>query len=238
MVHQWMAGAEGDWRPWCKGELEQRGYEVLVPDMPDIDTPVIEKWVGHLADVVGTPDKDTYFIGHSIGCQAVLRYLAAYNFEPLETVGEAVFVAGWFDLENLEDEEIAAIARPWIQTPIDILKVKAVLPKSTLIISDNDPYDAFEENKRRFGEMGAKIVVLRGARHITAEDGFTELPVALSELELITNESKKGDRKYYQCGECGLWYADQETAEKCRAWCSEHKSCNLEIIKNAVRNGR
>ena len=178
IVHQWMAGADGDWRPWLKTELEKRGYDVSVPEMPDIDTPVIGKWVGHLAEVVGAPDKDTSFIGHSIGCQAILRCLETMS----APVGGALFVAGWFRLENLEDEETAAIAEPWIETPIDIAKVRTVLPKSTLIISDNDPYDAFEENKKKFTELGSKIVVLHGAGHITEESGFTKAPAILSEL--------------------------------------------------------
>ncbi len=150
--------------------------------MPDIDTPVIEKWVSHLANVVGISDKGTYFIGHSIGCQTILRYLDAYQFGPLDTVGGAIFVAGWFNLENLEDEETKEIAKPWNETPINLEKIKAVLPKSTLIISDNDPYNAFEENKKRFSEIRSKIIVLSGAGHITTEDGFTELPVVLEEL--------------------------------------------------------
>ena len=44
------------------------------------------------------------------------------------------------------------------------------------------------------------------------------------------------DKALYQCEECGLKYADKEIAEKCQAWCSEHKSCNLDIIKNAVKD--
>jgi len=40
----------------------------------------------------------------------------------------------------------------------------------------------------------------------------------------------------YQCEECGLKYENKEIAEKCQAWCSEHKSCNLDIIKNAVKD--
>ncbi len=40
----------------------------------------------------------------------------------------------------------------------------------------------------------------------------------------------------YQCPECGLHYTDQATAQRCEAWCREHKSCNLEIIKDAVEN--
>ncbi|MBU1197454.1 hypothetical protein KJ765_02975 [Candidatus Micrarchaeota archaeon] len=38
----------------------------------------------------------------------------------------------------------------------------------------------------------------------------------------------------YACEECGLKYADQQTAEQCELWCAEHKSCNLEIIRHAI----
>ncbi len=176
-----MAGPEGDWRPWLRSELEKLGYEVLVPEMPDMDTPVIEKWVGKLVEVVDTPDSNTYFVGHSIGCQVILRYL-----ETIDTpVGGAIFVAGWFTLENLEDRETEQIAKPWIETPIDIEKVKLVLPKSTLVISDNDPYGAFEENKSKFSALGSKIVVLHNAGHITADDGFTESTEILEEVKKI-----------------------------------------------------
>jgi predicted alpha/beta hydrolase family esterase len=188
IVHRWAGGANDDWRPWLKAELETLGYEVLVPAMPDSEVPVIEKWVGHLAEVVGTPDKETFFVGHSIGCQAILRYLDAHLFGPQETVGGAIFVAGWFTMKNFEDEEVKVIAKPWMEGPIDVVKIRTALPKSTLLISDNDPYDAFEENKRRFGELGSKIVVLHGAGHVTAKDGFTRAPVILSELENLLNE--------------------------------------------------
>lgn len=163
IVHGWEADSGGDWYPWLKDELEKLSYEVFVPDMPDTDIPVIEKWVSYLANIVGTPDKDTYFIGHSIGCQTILRYLETIN----QTVGGAVFVAGWFNLENLETEEEKETAKPWIKTPIDSKKIKLVLPKSTLIISDNDPFGAFEENKKKFTEFGSRTVVLPGAEHIT-----------------------------------------------------------------------
>ena len=95
-------------------------------------------------------------------------------------------MAGWFNLENLEDEETKEIAKPWIETPIDLKKVRAVLPKSTLIISDNDPYDCFEENKKKFAEVGSKIIVLPNAGHITSEDGFLEFPEVLFALNTIS----------------------------------------------------
>ena len=190
IVHGWAHGPHKDWLPWLRVKLEKKGYEVLVPDMPDPNLPIIEKWVGHLSDMMGTagPDKDTYFIGHSVGCQTILRYLDVHHFGPLETVGGAVFVAGWFNLENLEDEETKTIAKPWLEIPINSAKIRTMLPKSTLIISDNDPYGAFEENKQKFSEIGSKIVVLHDAGHITFRDGFMELPQALSELENLQKE--------------------------------------------------
>lgn len=178
IVHRWSGGPNDDWRPWLRSELEKQGFAVFAAHMPDPETPVIEKWVGCLADSVGTSDKDTYFIGHSIGCQTILRYLETRQ----ETVGGAIFIAGWFNLKNLEDEETQRIAKSWIETPMNREKIKAVLPKSTLIISNNDPYDAFEENKRMFTECGSKIIVVPGAGHFTAEDGFREFPLILDEL--------------------------------------------------------
>ena len=46
---------------------------------------------------------------------------------------------------------------------------------------------------------------------------------------------KKQNKKLYQCEECGFKYKEWETAQKCQAWCKEHKSCNLDIIKYAEK---
>mgnify|MGYP001613421477 CR=1 FL=1 len=150
--------------------------------MPETETPVIEKWVSRLAQVVGEPDADTYFIGHSMGCQAILRYLETLN----QPVGGTIFVAGWSNLENLEDEETKLVAKPWIETPVNVTKVKQVLSRSTLFISDNDPYGAFEENKNKFAKLGSKIVVIPGAGHFTTDDGYIKFPELLQEVEKLT----------------------------------------------------
>jgi hypothetical protein len=44
------------------------------------------------------------------------------------------------------------------------------------------------------------------------------------------------NNKLFQCPECGLFYEEKEWAKKCEVWCKEHKSCNLEIISNAIEN--
>jgi predicted alpha/beta hydrolase family esterase len=84
----------------------------------------------------------------------------------------------------MDSDEEKEIAEPWLSTPINFARVRAALPKSTLIISDNDPYGAFEENKKKFAELGSKIIVLHNADHINGES-HTSLPEALTELESL-----------------------------------------------------
>ncbi len=47
-------------------------------------------------------------------------------------------------------------------------------------------------------------------------------------------QAKSSDNRVYRCKECGLHYKERTLAEKCEAWCKEHHSCNLEIIKDSV----
>lgn len=46
----------------------------------------------------------------------------------------------------------------------------------------------------------------------------------------------KKKEKLYECPGCGLHYTKNAQAEKCEAWCKEHKSCNLEIASHAIEN--
>src|SRR3989344_3515952 len=97
IIHGWEGYPEEAWFPWVKQELEKRRFEVFVPVMPDIlGNPEIERRVNFIKELVGNPDKDTYFIGHSIGCQSIIRYLQTLPKEV--RVGGAVFVAGWVSL--------------------------------------------------------------------------------------------------------------------------------------------
>jgi len=181
IIHGWGGLTSNGWYPWIKGELESRGIEAHLPQMPNTDAPTIKEWIQFLAKKVGKPDKDTYFVGHSIGCQTILRYLQTIDGK----IGGIVFVAGWLPsimLGTISDEE-KTIAKPWIETSIDFEKVRKLTKNFTAIFSDNDPYVPLENVKFFKEKLGAKIIIEKNAGHFTEDlDGCMELPVALNEL--------------------------------------------------------
>ena len=166
IIHQWHGSPEGDWLPWIKDKLEGRGFEVAVPEMPDTDEPKIEMWLAYLEREISGPDEETYFIGHSIGCQAVLRYL-----EKLPAgikIGGAVLVAPWINLntENLDEGE-DKIAKPWLEMPINYSKIKNHSDKLVAIFSDNDIYVPLSDKDIFEKKLNAKIIIESGKGHFT-----------------------------------------------------------------------
>jgi predicted alpha/beta hydrolase family esterase len=59
--------------------------------MPNPETPKKAEWVEHLQKIVPDPNSDTFFVGHSMGCQAIQRYLEKLSDDQM--VGGVVFVA-------------------------------------------------------------------------------------------------------------------------------------------------
>ncbi|MEK7653470.1 MAG: alpha/beta fold hydrolase [Patescibacteria group bacterium] len=175
IIHGWGADPNSDWFPWLKGKLEERGFSVFVPAMPNTDNPKIKEWVDFLKDNLSPLDEDTYLIGHSIGCQTIMRYLG--SFEEAKVVG-IILVAPWFSLMNLEEGE-EEIAKPWLETPIDFEKVKRATENIIALFSDNDSVVPIDNEKKIKEVLGAKTIIYKNKGHFNAEDGVKELPEIL-----------------------------------------------------------
>ena len=186
IIHGWGGNPEEGWLPWIKNELEKKGFFVEIPTMPNTDEPTIKEWVPHLQNSVGKSDKNTYFIGHSIGCQTIMRY-----FETLtdgEHTGGAIFVAGWFHLINQTDEE-KEIAKPWLETPIYFEKIKKHAESFKAIFSDNDPFVPIEDAALFEKNLSAKIIVEHDKGHFSGSDEIKELPSALTAILEIAEKN-------------------------------------------------
>ena len=174
LVHCWDGTSEDGWYPWVKKELEKYDVEVNKFDMPNTANPTIQEWVSTLNNKVVSLDANTYFIGHSIGCQTIMRYLES---KEITEIGGILFVAPWLDLlpEAVEDEESYNTAYPWIHTPIDFEKIKKFTSNINCIFSDNDYFVSLDQEKEFKEKLGARTLIVNGKGHISHDDDVYEL---------------------------------------------------------------
>ena len=185
IVHGWDYYPEDGWYPWLKKELEARGFKVIVPRLPEPEAPRIQNWVPVLAKAVGEINEQTYFVGHSLGCQTIARYLE--SLPEGKMAGGVVFVAGFFKrLTNSgDDEEAQEIARHWLETPINLGRVRMHFKNSIALFSDNDQSVSSDNQEDFKNLLGSKIVLEHQKGHF---DDCFDLPVALKAVLELSGE--------------------------------------------------
>lgn len=178
LIHGWEGYPEEGWRPWLKKNLEERGFEVVVPAMPDTATPTMSKWVTYLTQVVGSPDDNCYFVGHSLGCITILRYLE--TLKENEKVGGVVLVAGFG--QDLEYEGYKGELSSFFKTTVGWDEIKKHCRKFIAIHSDNDPYVPLEHADIFKKKLSAEVIIMQNMKHFSGDDGITELPIVLDSV--------------------------------------------------------
>jgi serine hydrolase len=162
--YRWAGRPDTDFYSWLEAKLREppQGFSsVRTLDMPNPSQPTIDAWVGALAAAMSpAPAPSTVLMGHSVGCQAVIRYLA--TLPPSHVIDGALLVAGWWDVDKPWESLV-----PWVETPVDLARVRAAARRFVVLMSDNDPFTSDHARNRRLWEerLGAHVVLAPGARH-------------------------------------------------------------------------
>lgn len=170
LIHGYVGVPDDAWKPWLRSELEDNGFAVEAPRMPDPAHPRLSPWLETISEVARNVDENCYFVGHSLGSAAILRYLE--TLDDSVAVGGAVMIAGF-----------ASTTEPELQTffarPFDWETLRKRCRRYVAINSSDDPHVALR-NGEVFGEkLGARLIVESGKGHFGASDGILELPSAL-----------------------------------------------------------
>ncbi len=176
LIHGWEGNPENNWFPDLKSKLEGAGFEVIAPNMPGDTTPKRIEWEATLSALIKDPDENTYLIGHSMGCRAILRYLE--DLPEGKKIGGAILVAGWGTLPVWEGhtKRERNVIEDWINPPMDFEKVRNHCQKFIAIFSDNDPFvpegnwDVYRK------ELKAKIIIKHQMGHFDDDAKVLELP--------------------------------------------------------------
>lgn len=159
---RWGASAGDDWYPWLAAELADVGAVVIAPLCPTPDMPRIADCLSALDEVGAADPARTMFVGHGVGCQALVRWMADRH---VGRVGGLLCVAGWWTVDNPSPE-----LQPWLDEPLHASAIRDAAPRMTVLLSDDDPCTADWTRTRRDWEkrLGARVTVLPGAGHFTA----------------------------------------------------------------------
>lgn len=174
IIHCWEGTSNDGWYPWLARELSKQNVSVFRFDMPNTESPSIEEWVSYLDKQVDVLDEDVYFIGHSIGCQTILRYLEQKN---VRRIGGILLVAPWLDLlpYAIEDKASYDIAYPWIHSPIHFEKIREKTDNIYCIFSDDDYFVSLDQEEQFRNQLGAETVFVSAKGHISQDDGIYQL---------------------------------------------------------------
>lgn len=183
IVHCWGGTPQYCWYQWTKGQLEQQGFQVEVPAMPETDEPKLKLWLPKLIETVGQPDADLYLVGHSIGCATIMRYLQ--QLPEGQKIGGVVLVAGFAN-----DLGIPELTN-FYETPLDYAKIREKSVKGfTNIHSDDDEYVPLSNSGELKKHLGGEAIILHGKGHffgpLDNQDSCIELPEVVEAIQKFT----------------------------------------------------
>lgn len=166
IIHGWASWPSDCWFPWLAKELEERSFLVSLPEVPNPKEPNIEKWVRTIKEACGTPDENTFFVGHSFGCFGILKFIESLSEG--SRIGGIVLVGGRLVRDGFPK--------------INYEKIKTIAPRITAILSDNDYHVPLSENEIYERELSAHVMVLHDRGHFSRKEDITELPEARNAL--------------------------------------------------------
>lgn len=173
IVHGWGGSPSGHWLPWMQSTLQEAGWRAEVPAMPSPEHPQRDEWVRHISLAVGHPDRDTFLVGHSLGCIAILRYLE--TLAEGERIGGAVLVSGFFEPlgEGYEDID------HFVRDPVDWEAVRNHCLSFRVIHGKDDDIVPLPFAERLAMNVRVPLHVIPG-KHLGKKEGILELPPILN----------------------------------------------------------
>jgi predicted alpha/beta hydrolase family esterase len=214
-VHAFGGNPRKFWYPWLKRSLVEASkcdkLEVDLLEMTEPWRPRIHAWVDDLTKRVESAaaeaaetkcECDVFLVGHSVGCQTIVRFLAQSCASELLCSGwlrlrGCLCVAAWLSAPSPAVDEPWESIEPWCTTPIDCAAAQRVLlrchereagakrqPMVRVLLSDNDRYTP------NFKENGAAWCERLGGVSSTGAHS-----IQLVDVQVVTGRAHFGSKK-------------------------------------------
>lgn len=165
ILHGTMGRPEGNWFPWVKKALEQRGWAVDIPTLPTPEGQSYTQWKNALRAF-----EYDLIIGHSCGGSFALRLLQDNLIHPAQLILVCP-VAG-----KIGNAEYDTLNESFITPAFDWAKIKKAPTKITLLSGDNDPYVPIQQPQKIAHELDIPLHLIPDGGHLNEESGFKSFP--------------------------------------------------------------
>lgn len=187
IFHGTMGSPKGNWFPWLKRELKGLGIEVFVPRFPTPEGQNLDNWLKTFEPYQKYVNKDSVFVGHSMGPAFIFRLLEKRQLPILASI----LVVPFYKELDLP-EPFVKLIKTFIDHPFDWEKIKQNRPKFTVFCGADDPYVPIEQPRFIAEKLGAKLKIIKGGKHLNSEAGYTKFPEVLEELKKLMVLHKEG----------------------------------------------
>jgi len=171
VVHGYTANSEANWYPNLKCQLESENIAVHIFDMPSPHAPVEKEWLNFLERRITNFDDKSIFIGHSLGCVAILRFLEDKNTDNIESL----FLVSGF----VEESPIPELAE-FMKEEIDYSKFIETIKNRVVVSAVDDDIVPYPYSEVLAKKLNAKLKLLETGKHFIDRDDFTSFPYLIN----------------------------------------------------------
>ena len=174
ILHGSFGSKDGNWFPWLKTIIEEKGYKVDVPQMPvGVGNQNYDNWSEELNKL--TINENTIIIAHSIAPVFVCKYLINNKIR----VKKLLFVCGFNNYLGI-DTDFDSVNKPMFLDNLE--DIKNYCDNIICFYSDNDPYVPLNVEKVFADTISNEQYIIANGGHINAESGYTEFQELLKHL--------------------------------------------------------
>lgn len=176
LIHGYKASPNMNFWPWLAAELRNRGFEVIIPELPNSAEPDRDLWNTALLESIRTLTDKDIIVGHSLGGASALRFLEAA--EARTTPHACVLISTpWL----IRDERFRGFFLS--EFDYDVLMWRA--SKFAVIHAKDDPTIPLDHGQRYADVFHAKFVTPEEGGHFQGE----KYPVILDTILELANET-------------------------------------------------
>lgn len=178
IVHGYGASPADHWFAWLARALEREGVAVTILDLPTPTAPTPEAWQRALREQIRAPDAHTWFVAHSLGSIALLRYLA--QSADTDGIGGFVLVSGF-------NAPLSALPQldGFVAPALDTARLIRLAPQRIVVAAEDDAMVPHASSRALAAALDARFVSVPRGGHFLGSDGYTQFPLLLELIERL-----------------------------------------------------